>query len=96
MSNKLVKIVEFGSRIEAEIIQSLLESNGISSFIKADDCGGLYASQSFSIGVAVYVDESEFTYALSLINNPLEFNDDTDFPGNKYNDSDSLEISENS
>jgi hypothetical protein len=95
VKNNLVKIVEFGSRIEAEIIQSLLQSNGIGSVIRADDCGGLYASQSFSIGVAVYVDESDLAYAKSLINNPVEFNENSDFPGLNYNETDSIEQTDN-
>ncbi len=66
----MVKVCEFGSRIEAEMAQSLLGENGIESYVKGDDCGGFYASQSFSIGVSVYVLEADYRDAVSLLANP--------------------------
>lgn len=73
----LVKVCEFGSRIEAEMAQSLLYESGIESFVKGDDCGGFYTSQSFSIGVSVYVLEADYHEAVSLLADPAGISDST-------------------
>jgi hypothetical protein len=37
----LVTVKKFGSRMEADLAKSYLESEGIASFISADDVGGV-------------------------------------------------------
>lgn len=39
--NAFVTVKKFGSRIEADLAKAHLESEGIQSFVSADDVGGL-------------------------------------------------------
>ena len=57
------------TRLEAEIIRSVLESAGIPAFVSVDDVGGLYALH-FSLsaaGAKVMVKESDLPAALEVI-----------------------------
>ena len=37
----LICIKNYNNRTEAELVKSLLESNGIEAIVSADDCGGM-------------------------------------------------------
>jgi hypothetical protein len=62
---KTLKI--FNSRINAEVIRSLLESYGIKSWIFSDDAGGMYPAQASTIGVRLMVDENDFKTATNIL-----------------------------
>lgn len=47
----LVCVKTFNNRIEAGFEMNILESEGILSFISADDCGGAYSALSKAYGV---------------------------------------------
>jgi hypothetical protein len=53
------------SRVEADLIKSLLESEGIEVLISADDMGGL--TPSLTQGVRVLVREDQVELALSIL-----------------------------
>lgn len=91
MSNVLIKLKEYGSRLDAEMAQSLLGANGINSHLKADDCGGFYTSQSYSIGVELYVNESDYETATDILTNPVNYSDDSGNFGEGENDKDFCE-----
>ena len=62
----------FNSRIEAEVLRSLLESSGIKSWILSDDAGSMYPSQASINGVRLMVRNEDFKTASELLakNNP--------------------------
>lgn len=62
----------FGDRIEAEIVRSLLEANGINSQILADDQGGLRPALAFSGGVKLIVSDADAERALKIIEESKE------------------------
>jgi hypothetical protein len=74
MAEKIILLKTFGSRIEAELAKSFLESNGIKSIISADDAGEMYPAASIYWGVKLMVNENDFDTAISLL-------DDADEPG---------------
>ena len=49
--SSIIRLTYCNNRIEAELIQSLLHSAGIESFVTADDVGGLYGF-SFALSAA--------------------------------------------
>lgn len=57
----------FNKRIEAEVIRSLLESNGIKSWILSDDAGNMYPSQAIINGVRLMVRNEDFNTAEELL-----------------------------
>ena len=64
--NKCVK--NFADRLEAESAQSLLESNGITSFVDGDDCGGMVPNIAFVTGgFDLIVAESDLQKAEELL-----------------------------
>lgn len=62
---KTLKI--FNSRIDAEVIRSLLESYGIKSWIFSDDAGGVYPAQVSAIGVRLMVNENDYETAVNIL-----------------------------
>lgn len=38
----LICIKKFGSRHDADVAKSVLDANGIKSFVQSDDAGGMY------------------------------------------------------
>jgi Putative prokaryotic signal transducing protein len=64
--DRLVTIGTYTTRTEAEIVEGLLESAGISASIRADDAGGAYPFE-FSGGAQVLVDESDAEAASQLL-----------------------------
>ena len=57
----------FNTRIEAEVLRSLLESSGIKSWILSDDAGSMYPSQASINGVRVMVRNEDFKTASGLL-----------------------------
>ncbi|MDD5659236.1 MAG: DUF2007 domain-containing protein [Actinomycetota bacterium] len=62
---KLLK--SFNNRTDAEVAKSFLESNGIKSFIIADDIGKMYPAASIYWGVKLFVNDKDFELADNLI-----------------------------
>ncbi len=71
MANSLKLIKTFNSRMEAELIKSLLEANGIKSIIMSDDAGEMYPSAQLYWGVRLFVKEQDFETAFNLINSQI-------------------------
>ncbi len=55
MEHRLVPVKTFGSRLEAELAQRLLESVRIPSFVSADDAGGMRPPLQLTLGVRLIV-----------------------------------------
>jgi hypothetical protein len=64
---KTLKI--FNSRIDAEVIKSLLESYSIKSWIFSDDAGGMYPARMSTVGVRLMVNENDFETAVNILEN---------------------------
>lgn len=63
----MAKVKIFDSRIEAEIVKSLLASNGIMSWIKTDDSGGMRPAMAFSQGVELQVSEQDQEKVMQIL-----------------------------
>ena len=59
----------FNTRIEAEVLRSLLESSGIKSWILSDDAGSMYPAQAIINGVRLMVRDEDFKTASELLAN---------------------------
>ncbi len=57
----------FNSRIDAEVLKSMLESNGIKSWILSDDAGSMYPAQTSMYGVRLMVRDEDFKTATDLL-----------------------------
>ena len=57
----------FNTRIEAEVLRSLLESSGIKSWILSDDAGSMYPAQAIINGVRLMVRDEDFKTASELL-----------------------------
>jgi hypothetical protein len=67
MAMQLVKIVD--SRLEAEMLCSLLENEGIRAVVQSEDMGGLRPDLAFSSGGArILVDQSFLSRAKEILN----------------------------
>jgi hypothetical protein len=66
---KFVRVGSFPSRIEADMIASLLQGSGIPSQVRSDDAGGVDPALALVTGVEVLVPEDEVTFAMELIGN---------------------------
>lgn len=67
---QLIPVKTYNKRIEAEVAQGLLRSNGIKSLITADDAGGMYPFpfQPGFTGVTLLVDKKQMLKARQLLN----------------------------
>lgn len=54
-------------RALAEPIVALLADNGIDSFVKSDDCGGVDPALAFANGTRIMVDPSDLPQARELL-----------------------------
>lgn len=64
----MVKIKNYKSRIDAEIDKGILETNGITASITADDAGGFRPDLMMATGgVWVLVDKSDAEKALNFL-----------------------------
>ena len=57
----------FNTRIEAEVLRSLLESSGIKSCILSDDAGSMYPAQASINGVRLMVRDEDFKTVSGLL-----------------------------
>lgn len=57
----------FSTRMEAEVLRSLLESSGIKSWILSDDAGSMYPSQASINGVRLIIRDEDFKTASELL-----------------------------
>ena len=57
----------YNTRIEAEVLRSLLESSGIKSWILSDDAGSMYPAQASITGVRLMVRDEDFKTASELL-----------------------------
>jgi len=55
------------TRIEAEVLKSLLESSCIKSWILSDDAGSMYPAQTSMYGVRLMVRDEDFKTASELL-----------------------------
>lgn len=62
----LIPVRHFASRMEAEMAQGLLRSQGIACTVATDDAGGAYPFQ-FGSGAALMVDERDHAAAAALL-----------------------------
>ncbi|OGG16562.1 hypothetical protein A3D77_06135 [Candidatus Gottesmanbacteria bacterium RIFCSPHIGHO2_02_FULL_39_11] len=66
--NSFITVQSFASRIEAEIVKGLLESNGIRSIIFSDDGGGMRPfPMSYVPGVELKVSKEDFEKARKIV-----------------------------
>ncbi len=68
MSDSLKLLKTFNSRIEADLMKSFLEANGIKSIIISDDAGEMYPSASLYWGVRLFVRNQDYETAYRLVN----------------------------
>ena len=70
MADKLINdsvcLRSFRSRTEAEMIQSMLASKHIRSFVLGDDAGGMYPP--LLDGIKLYVNQKDKQKAMEIIN----------------------------
>ncbi|MDD3520043.1 MAG: DUF2007 domain-containing protein [Actinomycetota bacterium] len=71
MADTLKLIRTFNSRIEAELVKSFLDANGIKSIIMSDDAGEMYPSTQLYWGVRLFVKEKDFEAAFNLIDSQI-------------------------
>ena len=64
--SELTCIETYGSRDEAELARSFLESNGIDAIVFADDCGGARPHLQISEGVRLMIKQEDKEMALQL------------------------------
>jgi Putative prokaryotic signal transducing protein len=63
-----VCIKRYNTRLEAEVVKSLLEAHGVQALIRADDEGGMIAPFTFSYkGVQLVVSEQDAQKALDVL-----------------------------
>ncbi|MCL4338253.1 DUF2007 domain-containing protein [Patescibacteria group bacterium] len=69
MTENIVVLKTYSSRIEAELVRGKLETVGIESFVMADDAGGMYPfpAQSGFDKVKLFVRKSDLKNALKLL-----------------------------
>jgi hypothetical protein len=65
--DSLTTLKIFNTRIEAEVLRSLLESSGIQSWILSDDAGSMYPAQASVNGVRLMVRDEDFKTASDLL-----------------------------
>jgi L-cysteine desulfidase len=72
MDSDLKLLVEFDNKIEAEIVKSLLESNGINVFLSTDDAYGYYPSFDLERKIKLFVLKKDFDEAKDIISKGYE------------------------
>ena len=66
-SRDLVSIHKVYDTVEAELIKSQLDSEGIANFLKSDNAGGSLSYLTFSIGIEIVVRKEDAEVASRLI-----------------------------
>lgn len=63
----MITLQTFSSRIEAELVKGMLESNGVRCVVSADDQGGLRPSMAFASGVDLKVNSEDLEQAQKIL-----------------------------
>jgi len=69
MSDELVNIRMFSNEMDASMAQQILEQSEISSFVSADDAGGMEPHLQMSMGVRLVVNRKDAERALEILKN---------------------------
>ena len=65
---KLVTVMKFSSRLDAEMRKGLLKSNGIESIVSADDAGGMRPQpMAYKFGAKLKVNEKDLQKAKEIL-----------------------------
>ena len=64
----MITLQTFHSRIEAEMVKTLLETENISTLIRADDEGGMAPSMALTNGVDLLIQPEDLEKANELLN----------------------------
>jgi len=72
----LVIAHECSNRTEADIVQQLLEANGIYAIVSADDSGGTQPYLNFMLGAKVMVEQEHLDEALQIIRETIAQTED--------------------
>ncbi|MEO0289468.1 MAG: DUF2007 domain-containing protein [candidate division WOR-3 bacterium] len=75
MDSDLKLLVEFDNKIEAEIVKSLLESNGMKIYLSTDDAYGYYPSFDFERKIKLFVLKEDYEIAKNIISKDYENKD---------------------
>ena len=67
MSSRLTVLVEFSSRLEAEVARASLAGEGVDSVLSADDLGGLHPQLGLTSGVRLMVREDDLPLARRIL-----------------------------
>ena len=67
MTEELVNIRTFSSELDASMAQQILEQSNISSFVSADDAGGMEPQLQASMGVRLIVNRPDAERALEIL-----------------------------
>lgn len=68
MTDELVNIRTFSSEMDASMAQQILEQSDISSFVSADDAGGMEPQLQLSRGVRLMVNRADAGRAQEILN----------------------------
>ena len=67
MTDELVNIRTFSNVMDASMAQQILEQSDISSFVSADDAGGMEPQLQLSMGVRLIVNRTDADRALEIL-----------------------------
>ena len=67
MTDELVNIRTFSNVMDASMAQQILEQSDISSFVSADDAGGMEPQLQLSMGVRLIVNRADADRALEIL-----------------------------
>lgn len=67
MTDELVNIRTFSNVMDASMAQQILEQSDISSFVSADDAGGMEPQLQLSMGVRLVVNRADADRALEIL-----------------------------
>ena len=67
MTDELVNIRTFSNVMDASMAQQILEQSDISSFVSADDAGGMAPQLQLSMGVRLIVNRADADRALEIL-----------------------------
>lgn len=68
MTDELVNVRMFSNVMDASMAQQILEQSDISSFVSADDAGGMQPQLQLSSGVRLIVNRADADRALEILN----------------------------
>ncbi|HAF06814.1 MAG: DUF2007 domain-containing protein [bacterium] len=72
MDTDLKLLLDFDDKMEAMIVKSLLESNGIKVYLSSDDAYGYYPSLDLENRVKIFVLEKDYETAKNIVSKGYE------------------------